>query len=161
MATASRRSVVPDVARFAVDVLRVEEEMAYVEGRWSGIRGMRFLRPTLVLGDRATLASLEHKPWAPREDRPWIATFPWDGTREDLARASLEVAPSLVVPLGPDAAAPPEPAATAPMRAVDYVPEFAPVVRAPASPSDPPAPALDVVVEGGGEIHRTRVAEAE
>lgn len=106
MATASRRSSVPEIASFAVAVLRVDDGTAYVEGRWSGIRGMRFLRPTLILDHRQVLAALEHKPWAPTEDGPWIATFPWDGDPAELARASLEVAPSVIVPLGPGAAAP-------------------------------------------------------
>ena len=31
-------------------------------GRWSAVRGMRFMRPTLVVDGRALLATLEHKP---------------------------------------------------------------------------------------------------
>lgn len=88
-------------ARFEVDRLEVDEGILTIEGTWSGVRGMRFVRPTLVVDDRQVLATLEHKPWAPREDVPWIASFPWKGEATALAAASLEVAPSVIVPLGP------------------------------------------------------------
>ncbi|HWI70542.1 MAG TPA: hypothetical protein VNT55_01205, partial [Baekduia sp.] len=111
-----------------VDGARLE-----VEGTWSGVRGVRFVRPALVLraagdggAERTLLATLEHKPWPAEEGRPWVAAFPWDGGAPDVATLELAVAPSIVVPLGgADAAAvvPPKPAkakakakATAPER---------------------------------------------
>jgi uncharacterized protein YdaT len=73
-----------------------------VEGTWSGVRGMRFVRPALVLRvdgtERTLLAVLDHKPWDP-QGRPWRAAFPWDGGELDPERAELAVAPSIVVPL--------------------------------------------------------------
>ncbi|WP_272474572.1 hypothetical protein [Baekduia alba] len=85
----------------AVDGARLE-----VEGTWSGVRGVRFVRPALVVHDRATggektlLADLEHKPWPAQEGEPWVAAFPWkDGDEPDVARTELAVAPSIVVPL--------------------------------------------------------------
>lgn len=85
----------------AVDGVRLE-----VEGTWSGVRGVRFVRPALVVRDGATggektlLADLEHKPWPAQEGEPWVAAFPWKGGDEpDAARTELAVAPSIVVPL--------------------------------------------------------------
>jgi hypothetical protein len=74
-----------------------------VAGRWFGVRGLRFVRPSLLLqtdrGERSLLALLDHKPWAPEEGDEWIAAFPWDGGQIDPAQAELAVAPSVVVPL--------------------------------------------------------------
>jgi hypothetical protein len=84
----------------AVDGARLE-----VEGRWSGVRGMRFVRPALVVrgeggGERTLLADLEHKPWLAEDGETWIAAFPWTGEDEpDVDRTELAVAPSIVVPL--------------------------------------------------------------
>jgi hypothetical protein len=89
----------------AVDGARLE-----VEGTWSGVRGVRFVRPALVVRDGATggektlLATLEHKPWPANEGEPWVAAFPWPDGRSgaappDVARTELAVAPSIVVPL--------------------------------------------------------------
>jgi hypothetical protein len=74
-----------------------------VAGRWFGVRGLRFVRPSLMLqtdgGERSLLALLDHKPWAPEEGSVWIAAFPWDGGDFDPSQAELAVAPSVVVPL--------------------------------------------------------------
>ncbi|WP_354697556.1 hypothetical protein DSM112329_03189 [Paraconexibacter sp. AEG42_29] len=77
--------------------------MVHLRGRWTGIRGLRFLRPTLVAGDHQVLATLEHKPWAPIEGSSWVAEFPWAGDERELAGASLEVAPRVLVPVGAEA----------------------------------------------------------
>ena len=62
---------------------------------------MRFMRPTLTVGDRRVLAVLDHKPWMPEEGQPWIAEFPWDGDVADIdpQLAELAVAPSVAVSL--------------------------------------------------------------
>jgi hypothetical protein len=85
----------------------VEGARLEVEGTWSGVRGVRFVRPALVVGpaaaggaERTLLATLDHKPWPAEEGRPWVAAFPWDGGEPDVARLQLAVAPSIVVPLG-------------------------------------------------------------
>src|SRR4051812_26316716 len=97
----------------AVDGARLE-----VEGTWSGVRGVRFVRPALVVhgatgGEKTLLADLEHKPWPAAEGETWVAAFPWTGSVEpDVARTELAVAPSIVVPLarpGVDAAPGPRP----------------------------------------------------
>ena len=81
-----------------------------LEGRWFGVRGRRFMRPTLTLtGDgRATrlLADLTHKPWGPEEGQPWEAVFPGELGDGEPARAELTVAPDITIALPvPDGAA--------------------------------------------------------
>src|SRR3954468_7976004 len=99
-------------ARVGFALLRLEagdDGLLEVEGEWSNVRGMRFVRPALVLRDgeheRTLLAVLDHKPWNP-DGRPWRAAFPWDGGELDPRRAELAVAPSIVVPLAGDTAEP-------------------------------------------------------
>lgn len=87
-------------ASFAIEELEVRDGRLIVSGRWSGVRGLRFMRPTLVVGDRPVLATLEHKPWAPSDDQPWTAAFPWEGDPPDVDDVALVVAPSVSVPLG-------------------------------------------------------------
>jgi hypothetical protein len=74
-----------------------------VVGRWFGLRGHRFLRPTLdveVRGERRRmLAVLEHKPWAAEEGEEWVAVFAWAGDRARLDDAELTVSPDLAVQL--------------------------------------------------------------
>src|SRR5258706_7082171 len=77
-------------------------------GRWIGLRGQRFMRPALTVesaeGNRRMLALLEHKPWAPDAESPWIAAFPWEGEPVALDMAELAVAPSIAVRLPPPGA---------------------------------------------------------
>jgi hypothetical protein len=79
-----------------------DDELELV-GRWFGLRGHRFLRPTLdvvVAGDRRRmLAVLEHKPWAAEEGEEWVAAFAWRGERAALDDAELTVSPDLAVQL--------------------------------------------------------------
>jgi hypothetical protein len=86
---------------FEVERLERDGDKLIVSGHWSGLRGVRFVRPTLVIGDREVLATLEHKPWTPRADRAWTAAFPWKGRTPDASQLALAVAPSVTVPLGP------------------------------------------------------------
>src|ERR1700759_4315687 len=83
-----------------------------VTGRWFGVRGRRFVRPTLTLRAagrrRRMIALLDHKPWAAAEEEPWTAAFAWRGPQEDIAGARLEVAPDVVLELPPPAAKAPE-----------------------------------------------------
>ena len=75
-----------------------------VEGRWFGVRGRRFVRPVLTVQvhgrRRRLLAMLEHKPWQAEETESWIAAFPWEGSRDDVGEAELEVG-ALTVDLPP------------------------------------------------------------
>jgi hypothetical protein len=76
-----------------------------VSGRWFGVRGRRFVRPTLTLtmGDdgpqRRWLAELEHKPWAAQDGEPWIAAFPVDVELADASAVELAVAPDIEITL--------------------------------------------------------------
>jgi len=73
-----------------------------IEGRWFGLRGRRFIRPTLdveVDGEpRRLLALMEHKPWQALDGEDWIAAFAWEGERGDVA-AGLAVGPDLTIEL--------------------------------------------------------------
>jgi hypothetical protein len=74
-----------------------------VVGRWFGVRGRRFIRPTLdveVEGERRRmLAVLDHKPWAVEDGQDWIAAFNWQGDPVDLTGSELTVGPSIAVEL--------------------------------------------------------------
>ena len=94
---------VPEVA-FEVDSFEWSaSDTLEVRGRWFGLRGHRFLRPTLdvqVAGQRRRmLAVLEHKPWAAEEGEEWIAAFLWTGPQARLEDAELTVSPDLAVQL--------------------------------------------------------------
>jgi hypothetical protein len=102
------------VSQFELEQFEWSGDRLRVAGRWSDVRGMRFMRPTLTVGDRRVLAVLDHKPWAPEEGEQWIAEFPWDGAEVDPELAELAVAPSVAVSLGSPGVAveplgPPEP----------------------------------------------------
>jgi len=97
-------------ASFELDALEARYGQLVVRGRWHGVRGLRFVRPTLLVGDRTVLASLDHKPW-PSDATPWTAAFPWTDDVPDAADVRLSVAPSVTVPL--DGSAAPGPAAVA------------------------------------------------
>jgi hypothetical protein len=66
-----------------------------IVGYWSGLRGRRFVRPTLVLkgqgAPRRLLALLEHKPWPASEGEEWIAAFAWEGEVTKFESAELNV----------------------------------------------------------------------
>jgi hypothetical protein len=97
---------------FEVDRLELEDDRLVVSGFWTGVRGLRFVRPTLVSDDLRILATLEHKPWAPSDDSTWTAAFPWDGADVDADRLTLAVSSQVSVSLGDTGAMPP-------LRAVD------------------------------------------
>jgi predicted nucleic acid-binding Zn-ribbon protein len=79
-----------------------EGDRLELSGRWFGVRGRRFVRPTLIVvsdtGRVRALADLEHKPWVPEDGEPWEAAFPWDSDGEVLG-AELSVAPDITVRL--------------------------------------------------------------
>ena len=102
------------LAELAFEIERFEwigEDRLEVTGRWFGVRGLRFMRPTLHvrLGERRRrlIALLEDKPWPADGDGPWIASFTWEGPHDGVTAARLEVAPDVVLDLpmpGGDAA---------------------------------------------------------
>lgn len=103
-------SAVATGVSFEVDRFEWSDGRLVVVGRWYGIRGRRFLRPTLDLeleeGPRRMLAVLEHKPWAADDGEEWVAAFEWEGEPSDVAAVELTVAPELAVELPPPSGAP-------------------------------------------------------
>jgi hypothetical protein len=79
----------------------VEDERLEVGGRWYGVRGRRFVRPSLTargVGEgHRSLALLDHKPWAASDGTPWVAAFRWDRDPAELTEAELAVAPDIAV----------------------------------------------------------------
>jgi hypothetical protein len=79
-----------------------------VRGRWSGVRGRRFMRPTLTARaggrEQRILAVLDHKPWIAEEGEIWLAAFPCTTDPASLRDAELTVAPDVTVPLAPPSA---------------------------------------------------------
>src|SRR6478609_1068928 len=80
-----------------------DDDRLEVVGRWFGVRGHRFIRPTLHLrlGDRRRrlIALLDDKPWAADGDGTWIASFPWPDEHDGVTAARLEVAPDVILDL--------------------------------------------------------------
>jgi hypothetical protein len=74
-----------------------------LEGRWFGVRGRRFMRPSLtVMADgqaNRLLADLEHKPWPTEDGQPWVAAFPWTLDGAELLESELTVSPDITVVL--------------------------------------------------------------
>ncbi len=111
--------------RFEVDRFQpADDGRLELSGRWVGVRGRRFVRPTLTiiteLSRTRMLADLEHKPWAADDGQSWHASFPWDPDGTDVVDVELAVATDIVIslpPPGADAGAWP--------RAVDEAPEAA------------------------------------
>ena len=130
-------------------------------GRWSGLRGHRFLRPTLdvqVEGERhRMLAVLDHKPWAPEDGQDWVAAFTWRGEPANFDEAELTVSPDLAVQLpAPGGSVGPGEAQAAP--AADRLPARRPrsaVLEAEL------AAALAEVERAGEELERTRAMHSE
>jgi hypothetical protein len=92
-------SVTFEVERFEP---RGRDQLA-LSGRWFGLRGRRFVRPTLTLGTgadrRRALADLEHKPWAAEDGELWEATFPYEANGARPRHIELTVAPDITIAL--------------------------------------------------------------
>jgi hypothetical protein len=131
-------------------------------GRWSGLRGHRFLRPTLdvqVEGERhRMLALLEHKPWAPEAGRDWVAAFTWRGEPANFDEAELTVSPDLAVQLPTPGGAVEHGEVHAATPAADRLP-----ARRPRSAvlETELAAALAEVERAGVELERTRAMHSE
>lgn len=97
---------------FELDQFTADEQRLQVSGRWLGVRGRRFVRPSLtaVVDGHSTraLAELEHKPWAADDGDEWVAAFQWRGPLDDVEEFELAVAPDLLVRLPPPDEALPE-----------------------------------------------------
>ena len=133
---------------FELDRFELVDDRYELTGRWSGVRGRRFIRPTLMLIDEGhpvrLLADLTHKPWAAEDGEPWEAAFPCRITPGEVLEAELSVAPDITVALatpGPGSRR----SARKPAKASGPKP-------APAGPAEPSA-RLD-----HGEQHRLKAA---
>jgi hypothetical protein len=154
-----------------------------VRGRWYGVRGQRFLRPSLTLtipGDadsQRALAVLDHKPWPVHEGEQWVAAFPWEGELPSFAQAELEVSPTIAVALplrglqhppprrrrGGGAREPITAGTRAPRTAAAREPQAVLVAAAPAPPEapTPPPPSREELVRSlEGEHQRLEQALA-
>lgn len=93
----------PTMVAFELEQLQLDAGRLTVAGRWSGVRGRRFVRPSLSLvgADRSArvLAELEHKPWAADSGETWVASFPWSGSAPAGADFELSVAPDICIRL--------------------------------------------------------------
>jgi hypothetical protein len=93
----------PAMVAFELDQLELDAGRLTVAGRWSGVRGRRFVRPSLSLvgADRSArvLAELDHKPWAADSGDRWVASFPWSGSAPVGADFELSVAPDICIRL--------------------------------------------------------------
>jgi hypothetical protein len=74
-----------------------------VDGRWFGVRGRRFVRPTLTAlasGERVRLlADIAGKPWAAQDGEVWRAAFPCELESWQLSDVELTVAPDIAISL--------------------------------------------------------------
>src|SRR5436309_3171208 len=73
----------PREVTFELDRFELADGQLELTGRWFGVKGRRFMRPSLILrgdeGETRLLADLADKPWAAENGEPWRAAFPCDG----------------------------------------------------------------------------------
>ena len=102
MAKAAEPTATPQDISFELERFEPTDGRLTLRGRWFGVRGHRFVRPTLTLaldGERVrSLADLDDKPWAAEDGEPWTASFPW-GRSGRPAELELSVAPDITVQL--------------------------------------------------------------
>ncbi|HWF54185.1 MAG TPA: hypothetical protein VG223_06145 [Solirubrobacteraceae bacterium] len=126
----SRTSLAEQVTvSFDVEEFSHVDGYVRVTGHWNGVRGRRFVRPSLsaTVNGRPSrvLAELEHKPWSPEGEELWVAVFGWPEPVELAGGFELAVAPDIVVrlpdgtPVAPPASPPSDPARVARQRATD------------------------------------------
>ncbi len=98
----------PGAVYFELERLEQNGGRLELSGRWFGVRGRRFVRPTLTFDADGQpyrlLADLEHKPWAAEDGSPWTAAFAWAAETDGLQAIELNVAPDITVPLSQDGA---------------------------------------------------------
>jgi hypothetical protein len=132
-----------------------------IRGRWSGVRGRRFMRPALtVLADGRRvrlLADLEHKPWAAEDGQPWLAEFPCEFDRSAIQEAELTVAPDITVALPITGANRSAGKRVRSKPAVAEAPARAPVTVAPATPP----PERPGATSSAGQDTRRRLTEVQ
>ncbi len=135
-------SVATDEATITFELDRFEhanDERLEISGRWFGVRGRRFIRPSLTVtsddGELRLLADLEHKPWAAEDGELWHVAFPFADRDLSVAHeVELTVSPDLTVQL------PAEPAAGASLAVASVAPAARSRRGRQASPQHKPAP---------------------
>jgi hypothetical protein len=107
-ATARAAEIYFELDRFQV---ADDEQRIELSGCWYGVRGRRFVRPTLTFTadgrPQRLLAEMEHKPWAAEDGADWMAAFPSKLDGEAVTDLELSVAPDIAVEL-PLPGAPPQ-----------------------------------------------------
>jgi hypothetical protein len=102
MAKVSEPAVTDDDIFFELERFEPSGGRLTLSGRWFGVRGRRFVRPTLTLavaGERMrALADLDDKPWPAEDGQPWQASFPWSKTGT-VEEPELSVASDITIPL--------------------------------------------------------------
>src|SRR5947209_9146238 len=102
MAKAAEPAVRTEEIVFELDRFERSDGQLTLVGRWFGVRGRRFVRPTLTLaldGERVrALAALADKPWPAEDGEPWKASFPWGKTGR-VEEPELSVAPDISIQL--------------------------------------------------------------
>jgi hypothetical protein len=102
MAKAAEPAVRTEEIVFELDRFERSDGQLTLAGRWFGVRGRRFVRPTLTLaldGERVrALADLGDKPWPAEDGEPWKASFPWGKTGR-VEEPELSVAPDITIQL--------------------------------------------------------------
>ena len=93
-------------ASFEVERFELADDACLeLRGRWFGVRGRRFMRPTLTAvadgREQRILAVLDHKPWNAEDGESWLAVFPCSTDPAALVQSELTVAPDVTVPLPP------------------------------------------------------------
>jgi hypothetical protein len=104
MARAAQPAAIADQITFELERFGAKGDRLELTGRWFGVRGRRFVRPTLTpIGSHElsrVLADLEHKPWAAEDGERWEAAFPW-GQGGGAIKFELSVAPDITIQLPP------------------------------------------------------------
>jgi hypothetical protein len=148
MAKAAEPAVSTNEIVFELERFERSDGQLMLTGRWFGVRGRRFVRPTLTLaleGERArALADLDDKPWAAEDGEPWKASFPW-GRAGRVEQPELSVASDITIqlPVPGGRRVRPQRLAAQPRREVMTASwERFEAVEAEAAPPAPPAPEL-------------------
>ncbi len=93
-----------EATTFTLERLHDTTTRVEIFGRWDGVRGRRFIRPTLSFpGGTRVLAELADKPWMPGEDGAWRVAFQMSPPPPSWVAgepAELSVAPDLAVEFG-------------------------------------------------------------
>jgi hypothetical protein len=101
-------TIASEAASFGFELDRLDldgKQRLELRGRWFGVRGRRFMRPTLTMRidgvKHRLLADLEHKPWVAKDGEEWVVSFspaPHAGEADEI---ELAVAPDIAISIPP------------------------------------------------------------